>query len=267
MKTNYPLTYILEYVPSRYLGLNAKQMQDRHTVWNFKDGVCSDEVKNGILHKVSNVVSGKEGSSVVCFLPASSKVKTQRRYSSLTDYLRSKLGCEVRMDAITLAYDKQSGYQNGKSDNPIENMMFNGDAVRGKHVVIIDDVITRGRTFNMAASRLMECGALSVYGVFLAKTIHPDLPIGKPESRHYGESDWMYENDLVDIELMNELAQEEMANAELQEIAIQEEIDDAMMREEIMQEIMAEQTMWEEEASMSMDDVLAVNGLSWGDIM
>ena len=34
-----------------------------------------------------------------------------------------------------------------------------------------------------------------------------------------------------------------------------------------MQEIMAEQTMWEEEASMSMDDFLAVNGLSWGDIM
>ena len=245
MKTTYPLTYILEYIPSRYVGLSEKQLHDRRAVWNFKDGACSDELKRQMFDKVNSVVSGEESSFVVCFLPASTQAKTAKRYGALANYLRSNLGCEVRMDAISNIYDTEAGHLNGKKGNPTENMSFNREAVSGKRVVLIDDVITRGLTFNNAADRLMSAGAVSVYGVFLAKTIHPDLPVGTPSREYSGESIWLFDDVLADEEMANELIQEEIADSEVMNDIIQCEIDDAIARDEIMQEIIADE-VWED---------------------
>ena len=255
MKTNYPLKYILEYIPSRYVGLNAKQQQVRKAVWNFKDGSCSDELRKRILDSVSSSISGNGASFQVCFLPASTKEKTIRRYSTLANYLCANLECEVRLDAIINAYDTESGHLNRKNGCPTENLTFRRDIVKGKRVILIDDVITRGLTFNTAADKLMEAGAASVQGVFIAKTVHPDLPIENNTPTYHGESEWMYEDDLLDTELMNEIAQEEM--------------DDAIYRNEILQDMMAE-GVWEEATGCKVYDTqtfLEVSGLTWSDIM
>jgi predicted amidophosphoribosyltransferase len=44
----------------------------------------------------------------------------------------------------------------------------------GKKVILIDDVITRGRTFTQTASKILANGASSVTGMFVAKTVNPD---------------------------------------------------------------------------------------------
>jgi predicted amidophosphoribosyltransferase len=46
-------------------------------------------------------------------------------------------------------------------------------SVRGMNIILIDDVITRGQTFNDTGRKLMAAGAASVTGLFLAKTVHP----------------------------------------------------------------------------------------------
>lgn len=45
---------------------------------------------------------------------------------------------------------------------------------RGKKVILVDDVITRGRTFVQIANKLISNGASSVEGLFVAKTINPN---------------------------------------------------------------------------------------------
>jgi predicted amidophosphoribosyltransferase len=45
---------------------------------------------------------------------------------------------------------------------------------RGKKVILVDDVITRGRTFVQTADKLIANGASSVEGMFVAKTVNPD---------------------------------------------------------------------------------------------
>jgi predicted amidophosphoribosyltransferase len=60
----------------------------------------------------------------------------------------------------------------GKSLNPASDFQVSS-SVRGKNIILIDDVITRGQTFYDTARKLMAAGAASVTGLFLAKTVHP----------------------------------------------------------------------------------------------
>jgi ATP-dependent DNA helicase RecQ len=168
--------YLLEYIPARYTGLSPKQLQDRNTVYDFKNGNISSSVKNEFLSKVRGIVSGRPSDWVVCFIPASTKSKTYNRYSALALFLSREAGCNVFIDAVTKATDSEAGHVVGKSNNPTEDFEVKSEYLRGKKVILIDDVITRGRTFDDTADLIMRSGAVSVQGLFLAKTIHPNLP-------------------------------------------------------------------------------------------
>lgn len=57
----------------------------------------------------------------------------------------------------------------GKKKN--ENLKFNRIHIKGKHVLLVDDVITTGTSLVQIGKKLLELGALSVRGVFMAKTV------------------------------------------------------------------------------------------------
>lgn len=167
---------LLEYIPVRYQGLSTSQLQDRKEVFNFKDGNISASLKQSILSRVRNIISANPSNWVICFIPASTKAKTFNRFSSLALFLSREAGCEVFIDAITNRVDKEAGHISGKSNNPTEDFAFNTSYFKGKKVILIDDVITRGRTFDDTAFKLERFGANEVVGLFVAKTIHPNLP-------------------------------------------------------------------------------------------
>jgi ComF family protein len=48
---------------------------------------------------------------------------------------------------------------------------YHGEGVRGKNVIIIDDVSTSGATMNACAAALKAAGAVSVWGLALAREI------------------------------------------------------------------------------------------------
>jgi hypoxanthine-guanine phosphoribosyltransferase len=166
----------LEYIPSRYIGLSQKQLQDRETVYAFKKGNLSESVKKLFLSKVREIVSGNSSDWVICFIPASTKFKTEIRYNNLASYLSRELGCPAYVDAIVKTTDSPSGHISGKSNNPTEDFVVKSEYLRKKRVILIDDVITRGKTFDDTADLIMSSGAVSVRGLFLSKTIHPNLP-------------------------------------------------------------------------------------------
>ena len=164
--------YITEYLPKRY-DANAQQEHDREMCYSFKDGILYDEVKNAFLEEIQSITDGTPEGWVVCFIPASSSCKTKQRFARLASAIENA-GYDVEQDAIYNEYDKESGYIAGKEDDPTISFGFNGSLVRGKKVILIDDIITRGTTFNCVASKLEAAGATYVSGLFLAKTINPD---------------------------------------------------------------------------------------------
>ena len=76
--------YLKEYLPVRYQA-NAQQLADRQTCYNFKDGYLNDEVKSGFLNKIQEITNGEKTGWSICFIPASTKSKTQARYKKLAE--------------------------------------------------------------------------------------------------------------------------------------------------------------------------------------
>ena len=164
--------YLKEYLPVRYQA-NAQQLADRQTCYNFKDGYLNDEVKSGFLNKIQEITNGEKTGWDICFIPASTKSKTQTRYKKLAEAIQAS-GYKVAIDAIYNEHDHEAGHLTGKTGNPIEGFGFNTSGIAGKKIIVIDDIITRGKTFQMVAEKLMAMGATTVTGLFLAKTINPD---------------------------------------------------------------------------------------------
>ena len=164
--------YLKDYLPVRYQA-NAQQLADRQTCYNFKDGNINDEVKSGFLNKIQEITNGEKTGWAICFIPASTKSKTQTRYKKLAEAIQAS-GYKVAIDAIYNEHDHEAGHLTGKTGNPIEGFGFNTSGIAGKKIIVIDDIITRGKTFQMVAEKLMALGATTVTGLFLAKTINPD---------------------------------------------------------------------------------------------
>lgn len=164
--------YLKDYLPVRYQA-NAQQLADRQTCYNFKDGNINDEVKSGFLNKIQEITNGEKTGWAICFIPASTKSKTQTRYKKLAEAIQAS-GYKVAIDAIYNEHDHEAGHLTGKTGNPIEGFGFNTSGIAGKKIIVIDDIITRGKTFQMVAEKLMAMGATTVAGLFLAKTINPD---------------------------------------------------------------------------------------------
>ena len=164
--------YLKDYLPVRYQA-NAQQLADRQTCYNFKDGNINDEVKSGFLNKIQEITNGEKTGWAICFIPAYTKSKTQIRYKKLAEAILAS-GYKVATDAIHNEHDHEAGHPTGKTGNPIEGFGFNTSGIAGKKIIVVDDIITRGKTFQMVAEKLMAMGATTVTGLFLAKTINPD---------------------------------------------------------------------------------------------
>lgn len=163
---------ILEYLPKRYEA-TQEQEQNRQICYNFKDGYLSETVKKAFLEKIREITGNNTTGWLICFIPASTSAKTERRFSKLADAIRSE-GYDVELRTVYNKYDTEAGHISGKSSNPIEAFGFNAESVNGKNIILIDDIITRGTTFSQVSNKLSGFGAISVSGLFLARTINPD---------------------------------------------------------------------------------------------
>ena len=163
----YNYQYLKDYLPVRYQA-NAQQLADRQTCYNFKDGNINDEVKSGFLNKIQEITNGEKTAWIICFIPASTKSKTQTRYKKLAEAIQAS-GYMVAIDAIYNEHDHEAGHLTGKTGNPIEGFGFNTSGIAGKKIIVIDDIITRGKTFQMVAEKLLSMGATTVTGLFLPK--------------------------------------------------------------------------------------------------
>ena len=72
-------------------------------------------------------------------------------------------------DYISIVSDR-SDSRGQKSSDTVWNLSFSS-SVRGKTIVLFDDITTRGTSFIQVASKLKEKGAANVIGFFLGKTV------------------------------------------------------------------------------------------------
>lgn len=165
--------YTMEYLPVRYNG-TSEQIANRKALWNFKDGCASQSIINDLANDVRAIVGGNASDYVICFVPASTGWKTQRRYADVARRLQQMTGVTATLSAITKPQDGEAGHISGKVADPAAGFTFASEYFRGKNVILVDDVVTRGRTLLCTGDRLISRGASSVTGLVVAKTVNPD---------------------------------------------------------------------------------------------
>lgn len=170
---NYSASALFAYLPVRY-SANSEQQQNRQEVYNFKDGRCSSRVSSALIDRINEIVSGNPSNWVVAFIPASTSSRTIVKYSSLANTISRNVRASVSLTAVYNAIDRESTMITGKVSDPTQTFGFNPSEFSGKNVILIDDVITTGRSFVRCADKLSSMGAKSVVGLFVAKTINPD---------------------------------------------------------------------------------------------
>lgn len=162
-----------DYYPLKtYPDVSEKRERFRNLIWKFKNGQYFSEndqiqIRLGRLLLDLNPTEFKD--YLLIPIPASTVKKTAIRYSRFMPELAERLNKKLVLNAIT---SEDHEPNKGSFKNRIEHFTFFPENYRGKGIILFDDIITSGRTFEQTTERLLETGALNVIGLFLGRTVN-----------------------------------------------------------------------------------------------
>lgn len=169
---SFRFAYLTNYYPkNRYPDseLNYQDIQNRKMVWSFKDGYQSSAVRL-VAEYINSCYSNSEIQSMYfCVIPASTDQKNSVRYKGFCNDIAKSTGINNGFSFISVREDKENSREH-KSNDTTWNLDFSGYQIHGKRILLFDDVMTRGTSFQQTANKLKSYGASSVEGLFLGKT-------------------------------------------------------------------------------------------------
>lgn len=163
------------YYPVRYKSVPTEVKNIRSLIFNFKDGKGSaSKVANQIASAFCNsfVALGESGWSknlTIAVIPASTKLVNEKRYRKFCSDLSGNLKCINGYNAITIKQDRKA-LKGQASANKTSNLRFDHGIIKGRIILLIDDVITSGGSYIENRNILLNCGAKEVIGIFLGRT-------------------------------------------------------------------------------------------------
>lgn len=137
------------------------------TVYQFKEGKdnCSQYFAQAfkVLHPVYE--------TTLMFMPCSTEKRYYERFSSLARFFYKSHGVHSGLSYIIFTGERECKHRALKRDEIDENSNYTiSKSVKGKKVIIVDDLLTTGQSLFSYAECLKESGAEVVGAIFLAKT-------------------------------------------------------------------------------------------------
>lgn len=167
-----PVFYLYYYLPkSSKLYPTSEERWARDFIWNFKDGNNSAEAAKQVIKVLKHffLADTLDMLTFAC-IPASTQEKNEERY----EWFSSKVASECNMwdayDCIELDYDRDATHLGGEND--FSNLSFDEEFFDGKHVILFDDIITKGHSINSMVDYLEDLGADVVGAITLGRTVH-----------------------------------------------------------------------------------------------
>lgn len=174
-KGGFPYIAYLPYYPKRY-EVDNEHETIRNVIYGFKNGTIPNETANALSGSLRNDLNSCSPFSDwwFCVIPASTESKTIIRFEIFVKKI-----CEILEfnNGFHLIFNREdrSAIHNEENRNSINIIDYvNFQNIAGKKIVLFDDLYTTGKSFLKVASKLIELGATSVYGLFLGKTYWPD---------------------------------------------------------------------------------------------
>ena len=108
---------------------------------------------------------------IIMPVPLARRRLFQRGYNQATllaQPIARAFGVKMDLGSVTRKYRENMGHKNSaqRAQN-VHNVFIvrNLDKIRGKKILLVDDVMTTGATFNELRRVLIDAGAVAVYGV------------------------------------------------------------------------------------------------------
>lgn len=168
----YPYYYLWPYIPKRFAASEEEQ-HIRQIIYGFKDGRYHPTLLAYVMRIATEIQKKCFNSSndvYLCIIPASTAEKTNNRFNKFCADMCTNSGLKNGYSLIGNKEDREAKHlaEDGGADN-ISKYLVIGD-VKNKNIILLDDVITRGRSFNQTSDELKAAGATKIIGLFLGKT-------------------------------------------------------------------------------------------------
>ena len=134
-----------------------------------------NEKEPAIRHFASLVLNSFPFGSdfALCIVPSSSKDKNTSGIKSVAKIICSKSGCTDATDCLVRVESIPKLAHGGKRDESVHLntiKMFNATLIRGREVLLLDDVTTSNNYLNECAKILKDAGASMVQRIAIAQT-------------------------------------------------------------------------------------------------
>ena len=101
-------------------------------------------------------------------IPASKPEKTNKRFKYFCSIVAKALNIENGFNYLSAIEHEETKGTSNKNITPY--LIINSEQYKGKNVLLFDDIITSGSSFKQVSAKLLETGAKSITGIFIAKT-------------------------------------------------------------------------------------------------
>ena len=190
-----PFYFFFYYLPNRFSSLGTQEsLERRRNVFDFKDGKAQNKIIELVEKKLAEHFSNTDGLTLVC-IPASTKKSNAIRYEKFSHQVCSDLNMHNAFQHVAITREKTPSHLGGGDRAEFQ---LDSQYLRGKSVVLFDDVVTRGRSMREFTALLESIGAHVVACMSIARTYYPEDKHGvlHPWSRGFVEEQAEKENRL-----------------------------------------------------------------------
>lgn len=165
------------YYPSRYKAfLNDEQRKSNHLLYQFKEG----EIHGIEFFKACVDALQADGKPYhIMFMPCSDEFKYLQRFKRLNWYIRThRPELTSGLLDVDMFEQRESLHEAKGHDNRVleRNYRITGD-IKGKEIIIIDDVLTTGQSLADYKGEIERYGGKVVAAIFYGKTISLPHPL------------------------------------------------------------------------------------------
>ena len=163
-----PHWFFYYYYPTRFKDVSMDSQSARKLIYNFKDGISHNTVKDLVVNKLRSTFSSYDLSQMtfVC-IPASTRVVHESRYKSFAEDVTQALGMLNAYDYITITKEKTPSRLGGSD---YAEYSFNSSFFQEKFVILFDDVVTSGGSIASMKSTLESIGASVICALSIGRT-------------------------------------------------------------------------------------------------
>lgn len=166
------------YPVSSNVVVDERDWEIRRLIWNFKGDnskVSNEEhlfalskVKDKVVSTISCTFGFDLKQEVVfCCVPSSTKESYMLRYEEFSKQVCERLNMVNGFDIVNYIEDSTPKHLGGKG---IPQYDFLNDRIKGKAVIVFDDIYTTGNTLRRFCAKLVKRGAYVIGGIVLGMT-------------------------------------------------------------------------------------------------